>query len=115
MVDGNVMQRQRGNLSSSPDRSQSAGIRRVVLLLMMMLLLLLMMLVEQEHVVYLGGVWSRGYYPLQTQSSGIAVDRKGGAVPYPHAIIGAAGGGYHVLHEAYIYMHRIVRHVDLLG
>jgi hypothetical protein len=66
--------RQRGNLSSSPDCSQSAGIRRVVLLLMMMLLLLIM-LVEQEHVVYLGSVRSRGYYPLQTQSSGIAVDR----------------------------------------
>jgi len=73
MVDRNVMQRQRGDLSSSPDCSQSAGIRRVVFLFL--LLMMLMMLVEQEHVVYLGGVRSRGYYPLQTQTSGIAVDR----------------------------------------
>jgi hypothetical protein len=76
MVDRNVMQRQRGDLSSSPDCSQSAGIRRVVFLfLLLMMLMMLMMLVEQEHVVYLGGVRSRGYYPLQTQTSGIAVDR----------------------------------------
>ena len=77
MVDRNVMQRQIGDLSSSPDCSQSAGIRRVVFLFLFLFLLLmmLMMLVEQEHVVYLGGVRSRGYYPLQTQTSGIAVDR----------------------------------------
>ena len=74
MVDKNVMQRQRGDLSSSPDCSQSAGIRRVVFLLLF-LMMMMMMLVEQEHVVYLGGVRSRGYYPLQTQSSSIAVDR----------------------------------------
>jgi len=75
----------------------------------------MLMSVEQEYVMYLRGIWSRGHDSFQTESTIIAIDRKGGAMPYPDTIIGAVIGRNDMLNEAFIHVYLIVSHIHLFG